>query len=73
MHVRQRVENLATLRLKVGRAYDRVAVYGTAGVAAGEVRRDMDEAIQYWGPTGNWGLISTSPRAGPRARACFTR
>lgn len=55
MHVRQRVENLATLRLKVGRAYDRVAVYGTAGVAAGEVRRDMDEAIQYWGPTGNWG------------------
>src|SRR3569832_2325221 len=55
MHVRQRVEYLATLRLKIGRAYDRGAVYGTAGVAAGEVRRDMDEAIQYWGPTGNWG------------------
>src|SRR3569833_995953 len=55
MHVKQRVENLATLRLKGGRAYDRFAVYGTAGVAVGEVRRDMYEAIQYWGPTGNWG------------------
>ncbi|WP_169335070.1 outer membrane protein [Thiobacillus thioparus] len=55
MHIRQRVENLVTLRLKVGQAYERYAVYGTAGVAAGEVRRDMYEAIQYWGPTGNWG------------------
>lgn len=55
MHLRQRVKNLAMLRLKIGQAYDRFAVYGTAGMAAGEVRGDLHEAIQYWGPTGNWG------------------
>ena len=55
MHVKQQVNDLVTLRLKLGRAYEHYAAYGTAGVAAGEVRRDMYEAIQYWGPTGNWG------------------
>src|SRR3569832_877072 len=48
MHVRQRVENLATLRLKIGRAYDRVAVYGLVGVFVGVVCCVLFVVFLFW-------------------------
>lgn len=55
IHVKQQVNTLYTARLKVGQAAERHVVYGTAGLAVGEVERSMHETIQYWGPTGMWG------------------
>lgn len=55
MRIEQGVNTLYTARLKAGQATERYVVYGTAGIAAGEVERSMHEAIQYWGPTGMWG------------------
>lgn len=55
MHIEQQVKTLYTARLKVGHAAERYVVYGTAGIAVGEVERSMHETIQYWGPTGAWG------------------
>ncbi|GAB4510560.1 MAG: porin family protein [Sulfuricaulis sp.] len=55
IHVEQQVKTLYTARVKVGHTAERYVVYGTAGIAVGEVERSMRETMQYWGPTGMWG------------------
>lgn len=44
-HVGQRLDGLGSLRGKVGYAFDRVFVYGTAGAAAGNVRIDTNTVL----------------------------
>lgn len=41
-HVGQRLDGLGTVRGKLGYAFDRLLVYGTAGLAAGNVRIDSN-------------------------------
>jgi opacity protein-like surface antigen/outer membrane protease len=44
-HVGQRLDGLGSVRGKIGYAFDRLLVYGTAGVAAGNVRIDSNTTV----------------------------
>lgn len=57
-HVGQRLDSLGTVRGRIGYAFDRLLVYATAGVAAGEVRIDTNATLfgapQFDGRRGAW-------------------
>ncbi|MDB5645708.1 MAG: hypothetical protein JWQ05_1377 [Methylobacterium sp.] len=60
-HLGQRLDGLGTLRGKIGYAFDRLFVYGTGGLAYGQVRIDVDtafggDAIQARGLNGGFRL-----------------